>query len=135
MSKCIFCSVVEGEIPAFIIYEDDLYLVIVDRYPSAKGHVLILPKRHAADIYELNDEETAALMPLAKKVADKIRHKLGAPGLNLIQNNGRVAGQVIDHFHLHLIPRDEDDGIIIKGIPQEATDRELELMAGLLRLE
>jgi len=135
MSKCIFCSIVEGEIPTFIIYEDDLYLAIMDRYPSAKGHVLILPKRHAADIYELNEEESAALIPLAKKVAEKIRDKLGASGLNLIQNNGKVAGQVIDHFHLHLIPRNEGDGIVIKGSSQEQSSKDLELMAGLLSLK
>ncbi|MCL2361032.1 MAG: HIT family protein [Defluviitaleaceae bacterium] len=134
MSKCIFCSIVEGQIPAYIIYQDDLYLAIMDRYPSAKGHVLILPKRHAADIYELNEAETASLMPLAKKVAEKIRSKLGVPGLNLIQNNGKVAGQVIDHFHLHLIPRDEDDGVVIKGVPQNPTPKDLELMQGLLKI-
>lgn len=134
MSKCIFCSIAEGRIPAFVIYQDDLYLAILDRYPSAKGHVLILPRRHAADIYELNEEEAAALIPLAKKIAENIRYKLGPPGLNLIQNNGKAAGQVIDHFHLHLIPRDEDDGIIIKGNPPNISEKELELLAGLLKL-
>ena len=135
MSKCIFCSIVSGQIPAFVVYEDDLYLAILDRYPSARGHVLILPKRHAADLYELNEEEAAGLVPLAKKIAEKIRVKLGAPGLNLLQNNGKAAGQVIDHFHLHLIPRDEDDEIVIKGEQQDPTPKELELMAGLLRIQ
>ena len=132
---CIFCSVVEGSIPSYKVYEDDYYLAILDRYPSAKGHVLILPKRHAADLYELNEEEAARLIPLTQKVAAHIRAKLGTPGLNLIQNNGKAAGQVIDHFHLHLVPRDENDGIIIKGNPPNQSEKELEQMAELLKLQ
>jgi len=133
MSKCIFCSIIEGQIPAYVIYQDDIYLVILDRYPVARGHVLIISKRHVKDIYELNEEETANLMPLAQKIAKKIQANLGVPGLNLIQNNGKVAGQVIDHFHLHLVPRHENDGIIIKGTPQEPTLEELELIAQKLK--
>ena len=134
MSDCIFCSIVKGSIPAFVIYEDDYYLAIVDRYPSARGHALILPKRHVADIYGLNPEEAANLMSIAQKVSAKMKDVLGMDGLNLLQNNGKAAGQVIDHFHLHLIPRYENDGVIIKGAPTGQTLEELEQMAGLLKL-
>ena len=126
MSNCLFCSIVEGHIPAYIIYQDEYYLAIMDRYPSAKGHVLILPKRHVEDIYGLNPEEAAALVPLAQKISTKMRDVLGIDGLNLLQNNGKAAGQVIDHFHLHLIPRYENDGIVIKGAPTGQTADELE---------
>ena len=134
MSDCIFCSIVEGSISAFVLYEDDYYLAILDRYPSARGHTLILPKRHVADIYGLNHEEAANLMSIAQKVSAKMRDVLGMDGLNLLQNNGKAAGQVIDHFHLHLIPRYENDGVIIKGVPTGQTLEELEQMAGALKL-
>ena len=134
MSDCIFCSIIEGSIPAFIIYEDDYYLAILDRYPSAKGHALIMPKRHVADIYGLNADEAANLMSIAQKVSAKMKDVLGMDGLNLLQNNGKAAGQVIGHFHLHLIPRYENDGVIIKGAPTGQTLEELELLAGALKL-
>ena len=134
MSDCIFCSIVKGSIPAFVIYEDAHYLAILDRYPSAKGHALILSKRHAADIYGLDPEEAANLMSIAKKISAKMKDVLGMDGLNLLQNNGKAAGQVIDHFHLHLIPRYENDGVIIKGAPTGQTLEELEQMAGALKL-
>ena len=134
MSSCIFCSIVEGRLPAYIVYEDEYFMAIVDRYPSTKGHVLILPKRHAADLYELNENEAAMLMPLAQKVADKIRSKLDIAGLNLMQNNGKAAGQVVFHFHLHLIPRYENDGVVIKASHTSQTPEELEQIAELLRL-
>ena len=134
MQNCIFCSIVEGRLPAFVIYQDQYYLAIIDRYPSARGHVLILPKRHVVDIYGLDGDEAAALIPLAQKVASKMQAVLGMAGLNLIQNNGKAAGQVVDHFHLHLVPRYEDDGVIIKGVPTGQTPEELEQIAKQLLL-
>jgi len=134
MSNCIFCSIVEGRLPSYEIYQDEYYKVIMDRYPSAKGHVLIMPKRHVADIYGLNQEEAAALMPLAQKIADIMRDTLGMIGLNLLQNNGEAAGQVVDHFHLHLLPRYENDGIRFGGKPTDPPLEELERLAGLLKL-
>ena len=133
MSNCIFCSIAEGRIPAYIIYEDAHFMTIMDRYPSAKGHVLILLKRHAADIYELNEQEAAALMPLAQRIAAKMRDALGMDGLNLIQNNGKAAGQEIDHFHLHLVPRYKNDGVKLYIKPSDPPLEELERIAGLLR--
>ena len=135
MSNCIFCSIIDGSLPSYTIYEDRYFRIIMDRYPSAKGHVLILPKRHVADIYGLNAEEAAALIPLAQKTAEKMRDVLGMDGLNLLQNNGKAAGQVVDHFHLHLLPRYENDGVIIKGVPTGQTPEELELLAELLKLQ
>jgi len=108
----------------------------MDRYPSAQGHVLILPKRHVTDIYGLNTEEAAEILPLAQKISAKMKDVLGMSGLNLIQNNGKDAGQVIDHFHLHLVPRYENDGIVISNTkPINTTPEELEHLAGLLYLQ
>jgi len=136
VSNCIFCSIVEGHIPAFIIYQDENYFVIMDRYPSTQGHVLILPKRHVADIYGLNAEEAAALIPLAQKVSAKMRDTLAMAGLNLMQNNGKAAGQVIDHFHLHLVPRYENDGVSISSNPNfDRSENELGRLTKLLDLQ
>ena len=134
MSNCIFCSIVDGSIPSYEVYQDEYFKVIMDRYPCAKGHVLIMPKRHVADIYGLNAEEAAALIPLAQRVAEKIRDVLGMDGLNLLQNNGKAAGQVVDHFHLHLLPRYENDGIKFGGKPTDPPLEELEQTAELLKM-
>ena len=134
MSSCIFCSIVDGRLPSYTIYEDRYFRIVMDRYPSAKGHVLILPKRHVADIYGLNADEAAALIPLAQKAAAKMRDVLGMDGLNILQNNGKAAGQVVDHFHLHLLPRYENDGIRFGGKPTDPPPEALEQIAGLLKL-
>lgn len=134
MSSCIFCSIVDGRLPSYTIYEDRYFRIVMDRYPSAKGHVLILPKRHVADIYGLNADEAAALIPLAQKAAAKMRDVLGMDGLNILQNNGKAAGQVVDHFHLHLLPRYENDGIRFGGKATDPPPEELEQIAGLLKL-
>ena len=135
MADCIFCKIVNGELPAFVIYEDGHFMVILDRYPSAKGHVLIIPKRHATDIYSLNQEEAAALIPLTQKVSAKLRDTLAMDGLNLVQNNGKAAGQVVFHFHLHLIPRYVNDGVVIKGTPTGQSEDELQQLIELLKLQ
>jgi len=134
MSNCIFCSIIEGCLPAFIIYEDGHFLAILDRYPGTRGEILILPKRHVEDIYGLNKEETAALMPLAMKVSKKMRDSLGLDGLNLIQNNGKAAGQEINHFHLHLLPRYANDNVKLHKKPTNPPLEELEQVSRLLKL-
>jgi len=135
MSNCIFCAIAEGRLPSYEIYQDEHFKVIMDRYPCATGHVLIMPKRHVADIYELNAEEAAGLMPLAQKVAEKMREVFSMDGLNLLQNNGKAAGQVVDHFHLHLLPRYENDGIRFGGKPTDPPLEELERVAKMLKLQ
>jgi len=105
---------VEGELSSYCIYEDELFKVILDAYPSSVGHTLILTKKHYENVYELPAEEAAALMPLAVKISAKLKDALGCDGLNVLQNNGKVAGQVINHYHMHLIPRYNNDGIVMK---------------------
>ena len=107
---CIFCKIANGEIPARTIYEDDLFRVILDLSPATKGHALILPKEHFQDLYELGQEQATALMLVAQKVGRHMKEVLGMDGLNLVQNNGELAGQTMFHFHLHMIPRYEEDG-------------------------
>lgn len=104
-SNCIFCKLANGEIPANSIYEDETFRVILDAAPASRGHALILPKEHYADLYEIEEETVGLAMKLAKKLAIQMTRILQCDGFNLVQNNGEVAGQTVFHFHLHLIPR------------------------------
>ena len=108
--NCIFCKLANKDIPTNIIYEDDRFTVILDASPATKGHALILPKNHAANIYELPDEDESSVFVLAKKLATKMTKILHCDGFNIVQNNGEVAGQTVFHFHMHLIPRYLNDG-------------------------
>lgn len=124
--NCIFCKIANGEIPSKTIYEDDEFRVILDLGPAAKGHALILPKNHYADLYELPEETASQVMLLAKKMATQMTEKLHCDGFNLVQNNGETAGQTVFHFHMHLIPRYKDDGQTIGWKPGEPSSEELE---------
>ncbi len=123
---CIFCKIANGQIPAKTLYEDDDFRVILDLGPATKGHALILPKEHADNLYELPEDTASRILPVAQKVAGKIKEKLHCDGLNLIQNNGEAAGQTVMHFHMHMIPRYENDGQKIGWVPGEPTQDELE---------
>lgn len=123
---CIFCKIAKGEIPSKTIYEDAEFRVILDLGPAAKGHALILPKKHADNLYELSDETAASAMKLARKMALLMKEKLHCDGLNLVQNNDAAAGQTVSHFHMHIIPRYEGDGQSINWVPGEPSQEELE---------
>ncbi len=123
---CIFCKIANGEIPSKTIYEDDMFKVILDLGPAAKGHALVIPKDHYANLFELPEETAADAMKLAKKMAEKMKENLQADGFNLVQNNGEVAGQTVNHFHMHLIPRYKEDGQHILWKPGTVTQDELE---------
>lgn len=107
--NCIFCKIANGEIPSATLYEDEDFRVILDLGPASKGHALILPKEHAANLYELPDELAAKAMAVAKKVGSVLAKGLNCDGLNVVQNNGEAAGQTVFHFHIHLIPRFKGD--------------------------
>ena len=128
MDNCIFCKIANGSIPSKTIYEDEKFRVILDLGPATKGHALILPKEHYADIYEIPEETIGDAMKLAKKMAGLMTDKLGCDGFNIVQNNGEAAGQTVKHFHIHLIPRYKDDGQHILWEPGEVSQDELELI-------
>ena len=111
--NCIFCKLANGDIPTATLYEDDDFRVILDIEPASKGHALILPKEHYANLYELDDELASKALVLAKKMITKLTDILGCDGYNVLQNNGPVAGQTVFHFHMHLIPRYKEDDVKI----------------------
>lgn len=127
--NCIFCKIANGEIPSRTLYEDDRFRVILDLGPATKGHALILPKNHYADLFALPEDEAAEAAKLAKKMGAKLVEKLHADGLNVVQNNGETAGQTVKHFHIHLIPRYENDGQHILWNPGKMSDEELDSVA------
>ena len=126
MENCIFCKIANGKIPAATLYEDENFRVILDLGPASKGHALILPKSHAANIYELSDEMAAKAMILAKKMATAMTAALKCDGFNIVQNNGECAGQTVFHFHMHLIPRSKGDEVGLGWKMGELTDEDKE---------
>ena len=124
--NCIFCKLANGEIPTATLYEDEDFRVILDANPASKGHALIIPKEHYANLYELDDTLAGKAMILAKKMINRLTDVLGCDGYNLVQNNGECAGQTVFHFHLHLIPRYKDDGVGIGWKLNELTDTDKE---------
>lgn len=129
---CIFCKIVNGEIPSKTLYEDSMFKVILDVCPATKGHALILAKDHYANLFELPEDIAAEAIKLAKKMAAKMKENLQADGFNLVQNNGETAGQTVSHFHFHLIPRYKDDGQHILWNPTTVTQDELEEIKNLI---
>ncbi len=111
MSDCIFCKIVAGEIPSLKVYEDDDVLAFLDIKPATKGHTLVIPKQHAEDVFEISENALQKVVVAGKKLSIRIRDILKADGIRLSQSNGRVAGQDIMHFHLHIIPRYKNDGL------------------------
>lgn len=124
--NCIFCKLANGEIPTATLYEDEDFRVILDASPASKGHALILPKEHYADLYELDDEVAAKTLVLAKKMVKKLTPILGCDGYNIVQNNKETAGQTVFHFHMHLIPRYEDDDVTIGWKEHSTEDIDME---------
>ncbi len=111
---CLFCKIIAGEIPSTKIYEDADTLAILDIAQTTKGHTLVMPKKHYANMLEMPEEEFKDLMATAQTLANKIVTNMDAKGINLLVNTNEAAGQTIGHVHVHLIPRyDETDGIKI----------------------
>jgi len=129
--NCIFCKIAKGEIPAATLYEDELFRVILDLGPATRGHALILPKEHFVNLYEIPEEMERKAFVLAKKMAIEMTDVLQCDGFNIVQNNGTAAGQTVFHFHIHLIPRYENDGAKITWTPGSLSEEEKE---GILRL-
>jgi histidine triad (HIT) family protein len=132
MDNCIFCKLASGEIPTNSLYEDENFRVILDNGPATKGHALVLPKEHYADLFEIPEDVLAGATKVAKKMALTMKDKLGCDGLNLVQNNGEAAGQTVMHFHLHIIPRYNDDGQHILWQPTSPSAEELQEVRDLI---
>ena len=123
---CIFCKLANGEFPTRKIYEDENFVVFMDLGPATKGHSLVVPKEHYADIYEMPADLLGEAMKVAQKVATKMTEALHADGFNILQNNGEAGGQTVFHFHMHLIPRYNDDNALGFWAPLTLSAEELD---------
>ena len=132
---CIFCKLANGVFETNKIYEDNVFTVILDAGPATKGHALIIPKEHYANIYELPEDIAGRALVLAKKLAAHMTDKLHCDGFNIVQNNGEAAGQTVFHFHIHLIPRFKGDGAMIQWKPGKPTDEEQKELCMLLAMD
>ena len=131
-NDCIFCKLANGDIPTATLYEDEDFRVILDANPASKGHALIIPKEHYADLYELDDSVAGKAMILAKKMIAKLTDILGCDGYNIVQNNGECAGQTVFHYHLHMIPRYKGDDVGLGWKLNELTEEDREYILSML---
>ena len=129
---CIFCKLANGVIPTNSLYEDDVVKVIFDAGPASSGHVLILPKEHFDNVYALDDDTAAHVFQVAVKVAKALKEGLNLEGLNIVQNNGEIAGQTVFHFHMHIIPRYKGDTVNVGWKPGEVTYEEIDKIKSLV---
>lgn len=132
-SNCIFCKIAEGEIPSRTIVENEDFRVVMDVAPATKGHVLILPKEHYRNLYDLPEEKAEGAIRMAKKMALLMKDKLNCAGVNIVQNNEEAAGQTVFHFHMHVIPRYEQDEQKIGWKPISLSDEKLDEVLKIIK--
>ena len=130
--NCIFCKIVDGELPSYTLYEDSDFKVIFDLSPATIGHSLIIPKKHYNDLFDLEDDIAGKVTLVAKKLAVAMKEILKCDGFNLLQNNGICAGQTVFHYHVHLMPRYNGGKEIIYWTPKKASEDELKELSELI---
>jgi histidine triad (HIT) family protein len=131
--ECIFCKIVARELPSQIVDEDDRTVSFMDINPATRGHALVVPRRHAADLLEIDDDDLEATILAAQRLARRVSERLGADGVNLLNSCGRSAWQTVFHFHLHVIPRYEDDPLRLPWTPASGDQDEIAAAAEQLR--
>jgi histidine triad (HIT) family protein len=130
---CLFCKIVEGTIPALIVDEDERTVAFMDINPATRGHALVVPRRHARDLLEIEPDELEATILAAQRLARKASERLSADGVNLLNSCGQAAWQTIYHFHIHVIPRYEGDPLRLPWTPAEGDPEEIAAAADALR--
>ncbi len=122
---CIFCKIVAGELPASIVDEDERTIAFMDIAPATRGHALVIPRAHATDIMEIGPEDLQATVLAAQRLAAQAKERLGADGVNLLNSCGQAAWQTVFHFHIHVIPRYENDPLRLPWVPSQGDFREI----------
>jgi histidine triad (HIT) family protein len=130
---CIFCKIVAGEMPAELVQEDEHTLAFMDINPWTRGHALVIPRTHSRNLYEVGDEDLSRTMAAAKRLAERMSERLDADGVNLLNACEPAAWQTVFHFHVHVIPRYEDDPLQVPTRPQQAAREQLAEVASELR--
>ena len=132
-SECIFCQIVAGEIPSQQVDEDEHTLAFMDISPATDGHALVIPRRHARDLLEISLEDLSATTAAAQRLARRMKERLDADGVNLINSCGAPAWQTVFHFHIHVIPRYEGDPLRLPWTPTEGDSKRIAKLAEQLR--
>ena len=132
---CIFCKIVNKEIPSVQVYEDEDIIAFLDINPANKGHTLVAPKKHYEDIFSVDEEVLKKMIAVVKFLAERIKSTMQCEGLNVVQNNGRCAGQLVNHIHFHIIPRFSGDKVLITYQRQQLTEEELKEVQKALKEE
>lgn len=135
MADCLFCGIVEGSIPSQMIDSDERTVSFMDIAPATSGHALVVPRKHSADLLEIGPEDLSATMAAAQRLARAMKEVLDADGVNLINACGAVAWQSVFHFHIHVVPRYEDDPLELPWIPREGDGDEIAAIAARLRVD
>ncbi|HEY8365282.1 MAG TPA: HIT family protein [Haloplasmataceae bacterium] len=138
MSNCIFCKIINNEIPNVKIYEDDKVVAFLDISQVTKGHTLVIPKKHVENIYEVDEITISDLYKRVPKIAKAITKAFNAQGCNIVNNNGEIAGQTVFHYHVHIIPRyNDDDGFraIYTNHMDQFSKEDLEKIALIIKKE
>lgn len=130
---CVFCKIVDGQIPSTKVYEDDLVMAFLDIAPGNKGHTLVVPREHYERLTDIPEDVLARLMAAVRKLAPAVIGAVGAPSYNIEQANGAEAGQVVPHAHFHIIPRFAEDEVNMTWAPGEYGEGEAENVAGKIR--
>ena len=130
---CIFCKIIAGELPAQIVDEDERTVAFMDINPATRGHLLVISREHARDLLEIDSEDLAATVQSAQRMAARVSERLGPAGVNLINSCGAAAWQTVFHFHVHVIPRYEDDPLRLPWTPAPGDSAEIEATAQALR--
>ena len=131
--NCIFCKLAAGDIPSNTLYEDEDFRVIMDIAPAVKGHAIVLPKQHMNDLLTVEDDTAKKALLVVSKIANAIKDALGCDGINVLQNNGEAAGQTVFHLHFHILPRYENDGLVIPWEQRSYGEGEAEAIAEKIR--
>jgi histidine triad (HIT) family protein len=130
---CIFCRIVAGEIAAEVVAEDERTVSFMDIYPGSRGHALVIPRRHTPDVWEIDSEDLTAVMQAAQQLARRVRERLAADGVNLINSSGAAAWQTVFHFHVHVLPRYDNDPLRLPWTPAQGDPDEIAALAQQLR--
>jgi histidine triad (HIT) family protein len=132
---CLFCGIVAGTVPSETIDSDERTVAFMDINPATAGHALVVPREHSADLLEIGDEDLTAVTVAAQRLAKRMKDVLGADGINLINACGAAAWQTVFHFHIHVVPRYEDDPLKLPWIPEPGDSDEIAAVANKLRGE
>ncbi|MEK6973410.1 MAG: HIT family protein [archaeon] len=135
MEDCIFCKIVEGKIPSAKVFEDSKILAFLDINPINKGHILVIPKKHSENIFDIAEDDLNEVMLAAKKISSALKKATKCTGINLMQGNGKSASQVIMHFHMHIVPRFDNDNLSFHWDSKKYAENELAIYSEMIKKE